>query len=203
MLFRSIRPGHLAWLGARGFVGAFLWLFLPTVLFSAFRDTTRPGALLVTLVGAAGLVLALSWVPFLQARFAADGTFAAFGEVARVRSMWRRAPLAMLTACLVLYGLSLPLPLFKVVAAPRDVVLFLTPIFVVTIYPARLAVGWATHRAEARQGPRSILLRLPVNVVVVVALLAYLFLLFFTPAIDAFGRRTLFDHHALLLPTPF
>ena len=34
-------------------------------------------------------------------------------------------------------------------------------------------------------------------------LAAYLFLLFFTPAIDAFGRRTLFDHHALLLPTPF
>ena len=31
----------------------------------------------------------------------------------------------------------------------------------------------------------------------------YLFLLFFTPAIDALGRRVLFDHHALLLPSPF
>jgi hypothetical protein len=40
--------------------------------------------------------------------------------------------------------------------------------------------------------------------VAVLPLLAiYVFLLFFTPAIDAFGRRALFDHHALLLPTPF
>jgi hypothetical protein len=32
---------------------------------------------------------------------------------------------------------------------------------------------------------------------------AFLFLLFFTPAIGSAGRRVLFDHHALLLPTPF
>lgn len=199
----AIRPRHLAWLGARGFVGAFLWLVLPTVLFSAFRDTTRPGAVLVTLAGALGLALVLSWVPFLQARFAAEGRFAAFREIAEVREMWRRAPVAMVAACLVLYGLALPLSLFKVVAAPRDVVLFLTPIFVLTIYPARLAVGWATHVAAARPRRRSFLLRYPVNVILVALLVAYLFLLFFTPAIDAFGRRTLFDHHALLLPTPF
>jgi hypothetical protein len=31
----------------------------------------------------------------------------------------------------------------------------------------------------------------------------FLFLLFLTPAIGALGRRVLFDHHALLLPTPF
>lgn len=199
----AIRPWHLAWLGARGFAGAFLWLVLPTILFSAFRDTTRPGAVLVTLAGGIGLALVLSWVPFLQARFAAEGRLAVFGEVAEVRDLWRRAPVAMFAACLVLYGLALPLSLFKVVAAPRDVVLFLTPIFVLTIYPARLAVAWAAHYAAARRRPRSIFLRVPVNLLLVAALAAYLFLLFFTPAIDAFGRRTLFDHHALLLPTPF
>lgn len=199
----AIRPGHLAWLGARGFVGAFLWVVLPTILFSAFRDATRPGAVLVTLAGALGLAIVLSWAPFLQAQFAAEGRFAAFGEIARVREMWRRAPVVMLGALVVLYGLALPLPLFKVVAAPRDVVLFLTPIFVLTIYPARLAVAWATHVAAARTTRRSILIRAPVNLLLLAAFAAYLFLLFFTPAIDAFGRRTLFDHHALLLPTPF
>lgn len=199
----AIAPGRLAWLGARGFVGALAWLVVPTILFSALRDTTKPAGALVTLVGAALLAVVLSWVPFLQARFAAGGRFAAFREVAAVREMWRRAPVVMLLAIVVLYGLSLPLSLFKIFAAPRDVVLFLTPIFVVTIYPARIAVGWATHFAAARPRRRPLLLRLPVTLLFLVGMAAYLFLLFFTPAIDALGRRTLFDHHALLLPTPF
>jgi hypothetical protein len=199
----AIAPVRLAWLGARGFAGALAWLVVPTILFSALRDTTKPGGALVTLVGAALLAAVLSWVPFLQARFAAGGRFAAFREVAAVREMWRTAPVVMLLAIVVLYGLSLPLYLFKIVAAPRDVVLFLTPIFVVTIYPARLAVGWATHFAAARTRRRPILLRLPVALLFLAGIAAYLFLLFFTPAIDALGRRTLFDHHALLLPTPF
>ena len=199
----AIAPGRLAWLGARGFAGALVWLVLPTILFSALRDTTKPAGVLLTLAGAALLAVVLSWVPFLQARFAAAGRFAAFREVAEVREMWRRAPVVMLLAIVVLYGLSLPLSLFKIFAAPRDVVLFLTPIFVVTIYPARLAVGWATHFAAARQRRRPMLLRIPVALLFLAGMAAYLFLLFFTPAIDAFGRRTLFDHHALLLPTPF
>jgi hypothetical protein len=128
---------------------------------------------------------------------------AVFRDVATVREWWRRAPVVMLLALVILYGLSLPLYLFKIVAAPRDAVLFLTPIFILTIYPARLAVGWATHRALNRPARRWLLLRWPVAVAVLPLLAIYVFLLFFTPAIDAFGRRALFDHHALLLPTPF
>lgn len=126
-----------------------------------------------------------------------------FRDLATVREWWRRAPVVMLLALLVLYGLSLPLFLFKVVAAPRDAVPFLTPIFVATIFPARLAVGWAAHRAAAREQRRWAVLRVPVAVAFVPLMALYLFLLFFTPAIDALGRRVLFDHHALLLPTPF
>ena len=198
-----IAPARLMWLGIRGFAGAFLWLFVPTVLFSALRDTTKPGQVLVTLLGAASLAVVLSWVPFMQARFAAEGRFGVFRDLGTVREWWRRAPMVMLLALVVLYGLSLPLFLFKVVAAPRDAVPFLTPIFVATIFPARLAVGWAVHRAAARPRRRSALVRLPVAVAFVPLIALYLFLLFFTPAIDALGRRVLFDHHALLLPTPF
>ncbi len=198
-----VAPGRLLWLGVRGFVGTFLWLFVPTVLFSALRDTTRPGQVLVTLLGAASLAAVLSWVPFLQARFAAEGRMEVFRDLATVREWWRRAPVVMLLALSILYGLSLPLFLFKVVAAPRDAVPFLTPIFVATIFPARLAVGWAAHRAAARDRRRWALLRVPVALVFVPLMGLYLFLLFFTPAIDALGRRVLFDHHALLLPTPF
>ena len=142
-------------------------------------------------------------MPFLQARFAAEQRLAVFRDLGTVRELWRRAPVVMLLALVILYGLSLPLYLFKIVAAPRDAVLFLTPIFILTIYPARLAVGWATHRAQARPARAWLLLRWPVTALLVPVLALYLFLLFFTPAIDAFGKRALFDHHALLIPTPF
>lgn len=198
-----VAPGRLLWLGFRGFLCTFAWLFVPTVLFSALRDTTKPGQVLVTLLGAASLAAVLAWVPFLQARFAAEGRMAVFRDLATVREWWRRAPVVMLLALVVLYGLSLPLFLFKVVAAPRDAVPFLTPIFVATIFPARLAVGWAAHRAAARDRRRWALVRVPVAIAFVPLMALYLFLLFFTPAIDALGRRVLFDHHALLLPTPF
>jgi len=198
-----IAPGRLFWLGLRGFVGGLLWLFLPTALFAALRDTTQPIGVLAMLVGGVLLAVVLSWVPFLQARFAAEGRMQAFRDVAAVRELWRRGPIAMLLAVVVLYALSLPLFLFKVVVPPRDAVLFLTPIFILTIYPARLAVAWAMHWAASRPQRRWLAVRLAATAVLLPLLAFYLFLLFFTPAIDALGRRVLFDHHAILLPTPF
>ena len=199
----AIQPVRLFSLGLRGYVGAFLWLVVPTLLLSALRDTTKPVGVLVALLGGILLAIVLSWVPFLQARFAAEQRLGVFLEIEAVREWWRRAPIVMLLALAILYGLSLPLYLFKIVAAPRDAVLFLTPIFILTIYPARLAVAWATHQALARPQRAYRLLRWPLSAVLVPLLLFYVFLLFFTPAIDAFGRRALYDHHALLLPTPF
>ncbi len=199
----AIQPVRLFSLGLRGYLGAFLWLVAPTLLLSALRDTTKPGGVLLALLGGILLTVVLSWVPFLQARFAAQQRMAVFGEVGAVRDLWGRAPIEMLLALAILYGLALPLYLFKIVAAPRDAVLFLTPIFILTIYPARLAVAWATHRAAVRQARQTLLIRWPVTAILMPLLLFYVFLLFFTPAIDALGRRALFDHHALLLPTPF
>lgn len=198
----AVRPGRLFSLGARGLLGGLLWLVPPTLLLSSLRDTTRPWGVVVTVVGGLLLAVVLSWVPFLQARFAADPRWHVFVDLSAVRGMWRRAPLVMGLAVVLLYGLSLPLSLFKIVAAPRDAVLLLTPIFIVTIYPARLAVGWAAHHAAGREADGWRIVRWPLGAIVMGLLLAYVFLLFFTPAIDAFGRRVLFDHHAVLLPTP-
>ena len=176
----AVQPGRLFSLGLRGFVGTFLWLLLPTLLFSFLGDTTKPGQVLVTLLGGILLGTVLAWVPFLQARFAAEQRLAVFRDLGTVRELWRRAPVVMLLALVILYGLSLPLYLFKIVAAPRDAVLFLTPIFILTIYPARLAVGWATHRAQARPARAWLLLRWPVTALLLPLLTLYLFLLFFT-----------------------
>jgi hypothetical protein len=74
---------------------------------------------------------------------------------------------------------------------------------VVTIFPARIAVGWATGFALRRARDRWRILRWVTAAVLVPAVALLLVLLFITPAIDALGRRVLFDHHAILLPTPF
>lgn len=198
-----IRPGRLFSLGVRGFIGGFVWIAIPTILFASLRETRRPGQVLVVLLGGGLLAVVLSWVPFLQARFAAENRLAAFRDVGAVREAWRRAPVAMFLAVVVLYAASLPLPLFKVLAPPRDVVPFLTPIFVLTIYPARLVVARATAWAATRPARRWLVVRAAVGLALVPLFGFYLFLLFFTPAIDALGRRVLFDHHALLLPSPF
>jgi len=202
-LLDVVRPGRLFWLGLRGYVGAFAWLVVPTVLFSALRHTRRPVEILVTLVGAALLAIVLPVVPFMQARFAAAPRWRAFVEVAAVRELYRRAPLAMVTAVVVLYGLALPLYLFKVLVPPRDALLFVTPIFVLTIYPARLVVGWATAQADRRPRRQWLAVRALAILVLLPLMGLFLVLLFLTPAIGALGRRVLFDHHAVLLPTPF
>jgi hypothetical protein len=199
----AIAPGRLLWLGLAGFAGALGWLLLPTLLFSAMRDTRQPVAILVTLLGAGLLAVVLSWVPFLQARFAGLGRLSAFREFSAVREMHARAPVALLIATIVSYALSLPLYLVKVAVLPGDALLVLTPLFVATIYPARILVGWAAGHASRRARRAWWPVRLAAAAVLFAALAAYLGLLFLMPAIDAGGRRVLFDHPALLLPVPF
>lgn len=198
-----VQPGRLFWLGLRGWLGGFIWLVVPTVLFSALRHTRRPVEVIVTLVGAVLLAMVLPAVPFLQASFAADGRLAVFRDVAAARELRRRAPLLTLLAVVVLYGLSLPLYLFKVLVPPRDALLFITPIFVVTIFPARLFVGWVTGIARRRERRAWLPVRVLATCLLLPLLGLFLFLLFLTPTIGALGRSVLFDHHGVLLPTPF
>lgn len=190
-------------LGVGGFLGGLAWVAVPTVLFAAARFSDRPGAPLVSLVGSLLLAAVLMWVPFLQARYAATGRASAFVEVGAVREWFRRAPLAMLLALVVLLGLTLPLHLLKVVVPPRDAIWLLTPLFVILILPGRLAVGWAAARANARPGRAWPVTRVVAGTLAWVAVLAYLAVLFLAPVLDALGNRVLFDHHAVLLPTPF
>jgi hypothetical protein len=93
--------------------------------------------------------------------------------------------------------------LFKIAAPPQDALWLMTLFFIPTIYPAKILVGWAYHRAMQRATRTTLLWRWTWNLVLTAALSGYIFLLFFAPAIGANGRRVLFDHHAILLPTPF
>ena len=199
----ALRLRHHFWLGLRGFIGAFVLLFIPTVLFGALNDTSKPGQIILTLLGGLLLVLTLGWVPFLQARFAAENRLAAMRELRSIRELFRRTPLVFLLALVVLYALALPLYLFKLFEVPQDMLWMLTPIFIVSSYPARIFVGWAYARAAKKERRGWLIVRWACRLALLPLLGFYVFLLFFTPAVDAVGRAVLFQHHAVLLPWPF
>ena len=199
----ALRLRHHFWLGLRGFAGAFAWLFVPTALFAALNDTSKPGQVILTLIGGFMLVLTLSWVPFLQARFAAENRLSAMLELGQIRELFRRAPIVWFLAVVVLYALALPLYLFKLFEVPQDMGWMLTPIFIVSIYPAKILVGWAYSRAVKKQRRGWLLVRGACRLALLPLVGFYVFLLFFTPAVGAAGRAILFQHHAVLLPWPF
>ena len=84
----ALRLRHHFWLGVRGYFGAFAWLLIPTILLGALQNTSKPGQVLLTLIGGIALVCTLSWVPFLQARFAAEQRMSAMFELRRIRAMF-------------------------------------------------------------------------------------------------------------------
>ncbi len=197
-----LRLKHHFWLGLRGFVGAMIWLIIPTAMFAA--ATPDEGlSNLIAFIGAIGLLLVFSWLPFLQARFALTGRFRSMFELRTVRQLYRQAPLAWLLAVAVVYVLALPLYLPKVFLLPQDAMWLITLIFIVTIYPARVITGWAMHRAMKRETRPWFGWRWMSRSIMLPLLALYVFLLFFTPLIGEHGKQVLFEHHALLLPVPF
>ena len=199
----ALRLRHHFWLGVRGFTLAFAWLFIPTALFASLKDTSKPGQVILTLVGGGVLLVVLSWVPFLQARFAAENRWRAMFELRAIRELYRRAPLMMFVSVLFLYALSLPLYLLKIGALPSDVYWLLTPMFIASIYPAKILIGWTYFQATLAEHRAWLILRWPLSILLVPLLGFYVFVLFFTPAIGAAGRAVLFQHHGILLPWPF
>jgi hypothetical protein len=199
----ALKLRHHFWLGLRGFAGAFAWLVLPTILFGAIQSTQNPGQVLLTLFGGVLLMFALSWTPFLQAHFAAENRFRAFRELRKIREYYRRSPILFFLSLVLLYALSLPLYLAKVAVPPRDALWMVTPIFIATIYPARILIGWSYARAVRKETRGWWFVRWPLWLLLAPLLAFYLFLLFFTPAVGAYGRRVLFEHPGVLLPSPF
>ena len=200
---KALRLRHHFWLGVRGFALAFAWLFIPTALFASLKDTSKPGQVILTLLGGTVLLVVLSWVPFLQARFAAENRWRAMFELRAIRELYRRAPLMMFVSVVFLYALSLPLYLLKIGALPSDVYWLLTPMFIASIYPAKILIGWTYYQATRTEHRAWLLLRWPLSMLLVPLLGFYVFVLFFTPAIGAAGRAVLFQHHGILLPWPF
>lgn len=200
--FSRLRLKHHFLLGLRGFVGAALWLIVPTMMFAA-ASPDEGAQNLIAFLGAIGLVLVLSWLPFLQARFALTGRFKTMFELRTIRQLYRDAPIAWLLAIAIVYVLALPLYLPKVFLLPQDAMWLITLVFIVTIYPARVMTGWALHRAIKRADKPWFGWRWLSRSIMLPLLALYVFLLFFTPLIGEHGKGVLFEHHALLVPFLF
>ncbi len=151
----GLRLRHHWWLGLRGFVGALVWLVPPTdaAVGRPAADRTRPrhcddlrGS---TLVGGPFVV------PFLQARFAAEGRFKAMFELRAIREMYRHAPFSWLFTMLITLVLALPLYLFKVALPPQDMMWLVTLIFIVSIYPAKVLTGGPTTGPSTAKSART------------------------------------------------
>ncbi|MFO1020923.1 MAG: hypothetical protein U0903_09535 [Planctomycetales bacterium] len=197
----ELKLAHCWWIGLRAFTGSFLWLFLPTLMLASTRKTQGLPVVL-TVIGGLWLIPVLAVAPFLQIRATLLGRWRENFSWRAIRRERRRAPLAWLLAVIITYALSLPVYLTTVVIPPRDGFWLLTPTFILTIYPARMLVAWGYRQSTLRATDARWYWRWPCYWLGWGALGAYVFLLFFTQFIGAHGKLVLFQHHAILLPSP-
>ncbi|OYV88644.1 MAG: hypothetical protein B7Z73_08125, partial [Planctomycetia bacterium 21-64-5] len=132
----GLRLQHYFWLGLRGFVGGLVWLFVPISLLAAAQKVPPLGFL-----GAFALMWVLMYLPFLQARFAAENRFGAQFELSAVRALFRKAPVLFWLSLFCTLLFALPLYLLKIEMVPREAAWLPSLVFVVFIFPARLLTG--------------------------------------------------------------
>ena len=145
----SLRLPYYLKLGALGYAGSMVWLGVPVLLMMLSR---RAG--IIGLAGALGLGFVALSLPFLQVHYAAEGRFRAIFEAKRVGERFRRAPWAFALAFTITVLAALPLYLFKIERVPREVAGLAGILFVGSLFPARIACGWAYARGGLRDDRR-------------------------------------------------
>jgi hypothetical protein len=184
-------------LGLRGYLGAGLWLAIPTTIIAL----TRGGPLL--LIGMGMLVVVLVYVPFTQIHFAVHDKLPRIFQVDAVQYLFKRAPVAFFVAFLGTLLLALPLYLLKIELVPRDALWLPAVVFVLTIFPTKLLAAWAYHRGARRAEPRHWFFVWTMRALMIPVALFYAFVVFLTQYTGWHGVFGLYEHHAFLLPVPF
>lgn len=198
-----LRVPHYFWLGLRGFIGALLWLVIPTALLSVGTAQNNGGAILIGYVGAFLLAFVLLYLPFLQAHFAAENRFSAMFAWSEVRRQFRHAPILFWISLLATLALALPLYLLKIEPPPRPLMWTLSLFFIVFIYPSRLLTGWTLGYARRRNKPRWFIVRQLSRLAAIPIVLMFVLIVFFTQYTSWNGVASLFEQHAFLVPVPF
>ena len=198
----ALRLPYYFWLGFRGFVAALAWLAVPISLLALGRVGT-PAAGFLAFMGGVLLAVVLVYLPFLQARMAAENRLGAAFEVLAARREYRRAPWAFAFSFFVTLLFALPLYLLKIEIVPREAAWLPSLVFIAFIYPARLLTGWALGRARHRETPRHWFFRWTGRLPFLPAAAFYVLVVFFTQYTSWNGVWSLYEQHAFLVPVPF
>ncbi|MCB1228905.1 MAG: DUF4013 domain-containing protein [Verrucomicrobiae bacterium] len=199
----GLRLPHYFWLGFRGFVSAVMWLAIPVGILMAASQIRNDGlAALTSLLGAGLLMIAVLYLPFLQAHFARTERFEVMFRIKEVRQFFSRAPIAFWFALFITVLFALPLYLLKIELTPREVAWLPALLFVVFIFPARLLVGWALNRGTRRELPRHWVFRWFSRLAAIPVVVAYAFFVWATQYLSWHGSFSLLEQHAFLVPAP-
>ena len=185
-------------LGLLGYVGTLVWLSVPVSLMALGRRApilNLPGAILLAAVSLS--------LPFLQARFAAEGRFAALFEWRSVRQRFFRAPWAFAMALFLTSTFALPLYLLKIEMIPRETVWLPSLVFLIFIFPARVLTGWAYARSSRRETPRHRVSCWLGRLGMLPTVAFYTLFVFLSQYTAWNGIASLYEQHAFLLPVPF
>ncbi len=194
----SLRLPYYFRLGLLGFVGSMVWLALPVSLIAAGRIVP-----IIALPGVLLLGLAVLPLPFLQARYAAEGRFWALFEIRSVRDRFQRAPWAFAFALALTFIAALPLYLLKIEMIPRETAWLPGLVFLAFILPSRLIAGWAYARSSRREIPRHGFFRWTGRLGLVPVVALYVLVVFLSQYTAWRGVWSLYEQHAFLLPVPF
>jgi hypothetical protein len=185
--------------------GVYLWLSIPTLMFTIVAESPNQWERLVTAAGGMLLVPSLSCLPVLVTHAAATGRWSALFEFRMVGELFNKGPFTFTIATITTYA-SAFLPLFycarwKVTVPPHETIWDVMIVFLLAAYPSRAILGWAYHRA--RTGGHSRWIWRGVNLVLLLAGVGlYVFLLYLVQTSALLGPRSVWQHHALLLPFP-
>jgi hypothetical protein len=194
----SLQLPHYLKLGLLGFLGGVAWLAVPISLLAIAKSAPILGFL-----GGLILIFVLLYLPFLQTRFAVTGRWQSLFELKEVRKTLARAPIASAVSLLLTLALALPLYLLKIELIPREAEWLPSLLFVASIWPARLAVGWAMGRGQQRERPRHFIFRWLSRLAMLPVVALYVLLVYFTQYLSWYGVWSLYEQHAFLLPVPF
>ena len=200
----SLNAWHYLSLGFRGFVGALAWLVIPAGILALGHSGGNEGAAgVVSFVGILAMAFVLLYLPFLQTHMAAENRLKAIFAWGEVRRQFRHAPLCYWLALFVTLLFALPLFLLKIEVTPREATWLASLVFVVSILPARLLTGWAVGQARRRDRMGHWLFRWSARLAALPVVLFFALIVFLTPSLLWYGRFSLFEQHAFLLPVPF
>lgn len=207
----AFRIPHLFRLGVLGYAAVYVWLGVPALLFTMLDDPTSRWQIGVFMTGCVAMTLTFLWMPSLLAHVASEGRWRAILEFKTVHKLAGQTPFCWALATAALFATSvLPMlytALLKNRLPPHDDRWDLMIVFIATVVPARVFVGWVYHRATQKprssiswpwriwQGANGVALCFGVG--------WYVYFLQLAQTGGELGQRAVWEFQALLLPLPF